>query len=191
MNLTREQQYLFFGVVLFFVTGIVAVYWQSVGNSRQVTPISGVRRYQSVPESGNLASGSVLVHVDGAVYRKGVYRFPVGTRICDAVKRAVPDKSADLAELNLAAPLQDGMTLRVPSREYSRGESSTGKSKVVNLNRANTEEIDQIPGIGPTLAARILDYRKAKGPFLTLEDLQKVPGIGKKLLGRIKDYVRI
>lgn len=131
----------------------------------------------------------VVVHVAGAVQNPGVHTLREGQRVADAVAAAggpTPDARVDL--VNLAARLEDGQKIHIPSEKDARvaggvpaaweGGGIQAQPAKVSLNRAGVAELDTLPGIGPALAQRILDYRRAHGPFRRLEDLQQVPGIG-------------
>jgi len=159
----------------------------------------------------NAGSGKELaVHVAGAVSNPGVYYFLEGTRVIAAVEKAGPLPEADLNSLNLAQQLVDGSKIYVPRQgEASVSQGSSGSSSIrnpfsnslsssqnsggkVNINTASVEELDKaLPGIGPTLAQRIVDYREQHGPFRSPEDLKNVSGIGERRFEQIKDLVTI
>lgn len=145
----------------------------------------------------------LTVYVSGAVKQPGVYQLPAGSRVVDAVAAAggMTDEAVPEA-VNQAAPLQDGVQVHVPSREevsagapvvsQARGPSSTaGAGGLVNINTAGPDELEALPGIGPTLAARIVEDRMANGPFTTVEELTRVKGIGNKLLERLRPYITV
>lgn len=145
----------------------------------------------------------LVVHVVGAVRRAGLYRLPDGSRIADAVRRAGGStKHADLAAINLAAPLVDGVQVlvprRVPTGVAPPGEASGGGSGSTtpgvggpkpSLSSATAEELDQLPGVGPVTAQKIIDYRTAHGPFRSVDDLDAVPGIGPTRIEQLRDLV--
>ncbi|MGB9661535.1 MAG: helix-hairpin-helix domain-containing protein [Moorellaceae bacterium] len=141
--------------------------------------------------------GAITVHVAGAVARPGVYQLPAGARVSEAVQLAGPLPEANPHALNLAAPLKDGQQIVVPraGEEASAGAASDAagnRSKgKININTAGLEELDTLPGIGPALAQRILDYRQQHGPFRTIEDLQNVSGIGVKRFEELKDLITV
>lgn len=146
---------------------------------------------------------SVVVHVDGAVVNSGVYELRSEIpRVGDAVDAAGGlVEGADTTSMNLAAPLGDGQKVHVPlqgevaSAEAgdAAGSASAGSSDVgsslVNINSATVEELDSLPGVGPSTAAAIVEDRDANGPFSSPEDLTRVSGIGEKKFAKLRDHV--
>jgi competence protein ComEA len=128
------------------------------------------------------------VHVAGAVRQPGLYRLPVGARVAGAVRRAGgPSGHADLNLINLAARLQDGQQVVVPSAGGTSGSGAMlGADAPISLGSATAEQLDGLDGIGPTLAERIVEYRQAKGGFGSLDQLAEVEGIGEKRLDALK-----
>ena len=138
-------------------------------------------------------SARVTVHVAGAVRRPGVYRLPSSARVVDAVRRAGGARPrADLAALNLAAKVEDGRQVLVPRRGAAAaagGEAAEGVP--LDLNTATPEQLDELDGIGPGMAAAILKYREQNGGFGSVEELGEVPGIGEKRLAALREAVRV
>jgi competence protein ComEA len=133
-----------------------------------------------------------LVHVAGAVRRPGVYRVPEGARVQTAVRKAGgPTADADLTLLNLAAPLQDGQQVVVPARAPAGavGAVPTAAAGPVSLSAASAEQLEALDGIGPALAARIIEWRTAHGGFAAVDQLAEVPGIGPGRLEALRDRV--
>ncbi|MBN1439227.1 MAG: ComEA family DNA-binding protein [Anaerolineales bacterium] len=137
----------------------------------------------------------VRVSVRGAVAAPGVYRLAPGSILQDALDAAggvLPE--GDTSRLNLAAPLSEGQEVRVPVKTPTPGPgtptapSSGGK---INLNTATREELESLPGIGPVLAQRIIEYREEHGPFHSVDDLLNVEGVGPALLEKIRDLVEV
>jgi competence protein ComEA len=141
----------------------------------------------------------IVIDVVGAVRRPGLYRLAQGARIADAVSRAGgATPKADLALINLAAPLADGEQVVVPRRGTAAlgapagSGSSAGGAPAggpVHLGTATLEQLDSLPGIGPVTAQKILDYRQKHGAFTSVDELDAVPGIGPARLDQLKDLV--
>jgi competence protein ComEA len=140
----------------------------------------------------------VVVDVVGAVRRPGLYRLEQGSRIADAVARAGGAVGkADLAHVNLAAPLADGEQIVIPKRGAAVAAAGGGGSAAapgapsgpVQLSTATLEQLDSLPGVGPVTAQKILDYREKHGAFSSVDELDAVPGIGPKRLDQLRDLV--
>jgi competence protein ComEA len=137
----------------------------------------------------------LVVDVAGAVPRPGVYELPTGSRVKDAVDAAGGFLAeADRTGLNLAAPLEDGQQLQIP---FLAGAEPVGASRVeesaaldlIDINTADAETLATLPGIGPTLAQRIIEYRETYGDFYYIEDIMSVSGIGPDTFENIKDLI--
>lgn len=164
---------------------------------------------------GAAGSGQIVVDVDGAVAHPGLYKLPPGSRVQAALAAAGGlSPQADAHRINRAAKLHDGQKLYVlsqgesaPPLAASNGQGCEGQSctsadgadagsdaegqGLVNINTANATQLTQLPGVGPAIAQKIIDYRTANGPFTSVDDLTKVPGIGAAKLAQIKSHARV
>lgn len=148
----------------------------------------------------------ITVHVIGAVARPGVYTFPEGSRVQDAVTAAGGLLAeADPNLINLAAKLEDGQKLEIPATGggvpgavstaagpftvLSTPGGTPDNANLVNINTATVDELDTLPGIGPTTAQKIIDYRTQHGPFSQIEQIMDVSGIGPATFDRLKDLI--
>lgn len=138
----------------------------------------------------------VVVHVVGQVVSPGVVHLPTGARVIDAIAAAGgAAAAADVSAVNLARVLVDGEQILVPRP----GEVVTPPQRaaegaadaLTDLNSATLTELDALPGIGPVLAQRILDWRAAHGRFADVEELAEVPGIGDSVLAGLRERVRV
>ncbi|HEY7793205.1 MAG TPA: ComEA family DNA-binding protein [Gaiellaceae bacterium] len=138
------------------------------------------------------AAPALVVHVAGAVRRPGLYRLAEGKRVADAVARAGGATApADTAAINLAAPLADGMQVIVPRRVAvaagAAGASGAGPAPRISLSSASAAELDELPGVGPVTAQKIVDYRAAHGGFRSVDDLDAIPGIGPARIEQLRE----
>jgi len=148
------------------------------------------------PPRPTATPGPIRVHVSGAVNNPDVYELPPDSIARDAIEFAGGGASdADLDRVNLARVLADGDQVYVPvvgetPLEEPPGVAPAG-STIVNINTATQAELETLPGIGPALAGRILDYREANGPFPDVESLQNVSGIGPATLEEIRNQITV
>ncbi|MET9310657.1 helix-hairpin-helix domain-containing protein [Kribbella sp. NPDC003505] len=153
---------------------------------------------QATPQTPGATQSPVVVHVAGKVRRPGLIKAPPGSRVADVLTLAGgPLRGVDLTSLNLARQVTDGEQIIVgqpaPTNEPPSSTASnqtTAPNTPVNLNTATLAQLDALPGVGPVLAQRILDYRTHNGPFTTIDQLQEVPGVGPKKFESLKPHVR-
>jgi competence protein ComEA len=161
--------------------------------------IDGAGRSHSAGPGG-AGGGKVFVHVAGAVRRPGLYRLPTAARVAEAVQRAGgPLARAELAAVNLAARIEDGQQVVVPAAGAAAVASagSPGSNAVAgapgikpSLGTATTEQLEELDGIGTTLAERIVEYRQANGGFSSLGQLREVDGIGEKRYASLREALQ-
>jgi competence protein ComEA len=147
-------------------------------------------------------SAVLIVDVTGAVVRPGVFEFQPGDRVIDAVERAGGARdNADLTLLNLAAPLTDGQQILVPKEGAATASvpgstggvpgSTGGTGAMVNINTADEATLETLNGVGPVLAAAIVQYRTEHGPFASVDQLDEVSGIGPATLADLRSQVTV
>jgi competence protein ComEA len=142
---------------------------------------------------------AIIVDVAGEVKKPGVYEFTEGQRVIDALNAAGgPKHDANLAALNLAAPLADGSQVLVPATVAagsvpgsSSGSTTSGGTTLINVNTADAIQLQDLPGIGEVLSAEIVKYREENGPFASVDQLDEVSGIGPATLEDIRDLVTV
>lgn len=153
----------------------------------------------------------IVVHITGEVKNWGVFELPVNSRITDAVEAAggLTDE-ADISKVNLAYMLEDGMKINIPSLSdkevvdetyisidagsnvifpTDKDNSVSLKNNLVNINTASQAELETLPGIGPSISLKIVNYRKENGKFKYIDDLKNVNGIGDAKFEQIKNLI--
>ena len=136
----------------------------------------------------SIAASTLVVDVSGAVEAPGLVTLAAGDRVADAID-AAGGASADavLDGLNLARHITDGEQILVPHE----GDSDGPGGGLINLNQADAGALEQLPGVGPVLAARIVEDRDANGPFASLEDLGRVSGVGDAIVAALEGVATV
>lgn len=151
----------------------------------------------------------IYVHITGEIKYPGVYEMETGDRVFQLVEKAGGlTENADISSINLSKKLVDGEKITIFTKKTSvvtenlsssgnlynppiSTNSSTNSSNLININTASQKELEELPGIGPTLSQRIIEYREKNGYFQTIEDIKKVSGIGDKKFEAIKDLITV
>jgi competence protein ComEA len=140
---------------------------------------------------------TISVYVSGAVNKPDVYTLPLNSIVKDAIAAADGTTAeSDLERINLASHLTDQMQVDVPHQgdaapPSANGSNSNVANEKININTASAEELDKLPGIGPSIAKAIIDYRTTKGLFKKIENINEVKGIGDALYAKIKDQITV
>lgn len=166
------------GVAAALVAVVVAyLAWQSSPREEPIVAVAA--------SGGPSSAAELIVAVSGQVHRPGLVRLPAGARVADALEAAGgPLPGTDLSTLNLARKVIDGELIAIGVD--ASGLPPEGK---VNLNTASLAQLDTLPGVGPVLAQRIIDFRARRGGFRDVSELRQVDGIGEETFSRLKDLV--
>jgi competence protein ComEA len=189
-NLTRGEEFtaVFAIALVGAATAVVCLVRGDRGKTLEI-PLNRSQEI-SVEDRGEGAREKIVVHVSGEVQGKGAREMPAGSSVKDAIALAVATENADVGALSLAAPLVDGERIVVPSKK-TPGQTASPPAEAlagkINVNAASQKELESLPGIGPTLATRIMELR----PFKTVDDLIKVRGIGPITLEKIRERVSV
>ena len=144
------------------------------------------------PGAATPVLAEVVVHVVGQVEQPGLVRLPEGSRVADAVEAAGgASAAADLGAINLARVLTDGEQVVIPLPGDVPAEGAPAASALLDLNAADAAELAGLPGVGPVLAQRIVDWRTEHGSFTVVDELAEVSGIGPAVLAGVRDLVRV
>lgn len=209
-SLTQKQKIIFF-IILFSMIIVIAYYIYSTlyFNDFDLTEDSNFISMDLIDTTNNINSNTnqletnyIIVYICGAVKENKVITLKEGSRICDAIDAACGLTSdADLTHINLAYILEDGEKIYIPkigedmqtntNSTYTSTFSSTSKNNKININKATQTELEMIPGIGPSTALKILEYREINGKFLKIEDIKNVSGIGDAKFEKIENYITV
>jgi competence protein ComEA len=178
--------------LLIALAGVVAVASLVLVAVNRPEPPTGEFSVSADETANEVIEQFLYVHVVGEVLSPGMYQLPIGARLVDAVFAAGGlTEDADNASVNLARELTDGEQIIVFSISQEGQSPGTTSSGLVSLNRAGDKELEELPGIGPALAGRIIAWREANGGFKSVQDLLKVSGIGESLLAGVIDLVTL
>lgn len=199
-------------VAIVAVAGIV--WWAVRPPSPPATELSLPFAPGAVPAGDAAASttttaapaADIVVHAAGAVVAPGVHRLPAGSRVADLLAAAGgATADADLDRVNLAAPLTDGQRVWFPRIGEAAppdvgggvdvgvgdGAAVPAATAPIDLNTATAAQLEELPGVGPSIAAAIIEHREREGPFRSVDELLDVPGIGPARLEQLRDLVTV
>ncbi|HVN67173.1 MAG TPA: ComEA family DNA-binding protein [Candidatus Sulfotelmatobacter sp.] len=202
LKLTKEQQLILIGLIASIVIGLGVMAFRPFFTSSQQQPQLVVQ-----PKGGQAPRVSVTVQVCGAVRREGVYKLGPGDRILEALALAGGAQPlADLSAVNLAETLKDGEKILIPLKpppvsdqanadqavQSNRPNNKAAFSGVkININTADEQTLDSLPGVGPATAKAIVEYRRVNGAFAKPEQIMEIPRFGKSKFERVKNMIII
>ena len=208
-NLTKKQKIILSIIAILVAIGIIYF----INNKNQKNNIELDENIlvsnQNTKQMSQDTEEIVIVHITGSVKNPGIVKLKEGSRIEDAIEAAGGlTENADISNVNLAYVLDDGTKIKIPnlddedigdedvvSKDSGEGiiqeDEKTTNTNIVNINKATENELSTLPGIGNSLATRIVEYRKQNGNFKTIEDIKNVSGIGESKFANIKDFISI
>lgn len=208
-NLTKKQKIILSIIAILVAIGIIYF----INNKNQTNNIELDENIlvsnQNTKQMSQDTEKIVIVHITGSVKNPGIVKLKEESRIEDAIEAAGGlTENADISNVNLAYVLDDGTKIKIPnlddedigdedvvSKDSGEGiiqeDEKTTNTNIVNINKATENELSTLPGIGNSLATRIVEYRKQNGNFKTIEDIKNVSGIGESKFANIKDFISI
>ena len=190
--------YILIGIVVVIASiKLIDIYYQN-NNNEEIT-IQNVLTTEDEPEK--IENETIKVYVTGEVKNQGVIELEQGSRIVDAIEKAGGQtEEANLKNVNLAYELEDGQKIYIPNKSEENTNEITDdgitgidskENDTININKANEKELQELNGIGESLASSIIKYREDNGKFKNIEDLKNVPGIGESKFSNIKEKIKV
>lgn len=208
-------------VYTFMIIFVVGIYYLFIRDKDYIESNSNVNILEINKENTEIEDNlsntkenieeKIVIYITGAVKNEGIYDMKKNSRIADSIEKAGGlTEEANIENINLAYILEDGMKIHIPkknenineiedhtnaylSKENTISESSKNinNDEKININTATQTELETLPGIGPSTALRIIEYRKENGKFNSIEDIKKISGIGDRKFSQIKDLIKI
>lgn len=209
INLSKKQLLIYIGIggIVIFVI-IYYIYSNTYTSYEQFEIISEEEETKTTQNVENIEE-NIVIHIAGEIKKPGIVRTKEGARIADIIEEAGGlTEQADITNVNLAYIIEDGQKITIPTKneennkEYISNENGEGviqlesqqtsnQNKIININKANKEELQQLQGIGESTAEKIIEYRNQNGNFKQIEDLKNVPGIGETKFETIREMIKV
>ena len=213
--INKKTKILLIILIAIMAIGISYYAYQNEKESQNIIEQQNLEIEENKQEESSKETKKIIVHVSGAVQNEGVIELEENSRIADAIEKAGGFREdAYTKDVNLAYKLEDGMKIYIPTMEekenektnvivesnietennnssYSNASDGKNTNSKVNINTASKEELDTLPGIGPSTAEKIINYRKENGKFKSIEGIKDVSGIGDSKYENIKDMIEI
>lgn len=200
-------------IILVVLAIIILFFWNFLNSKNEINSIENnelnVAKTNSTEENSETEENIIVVHVTGEVKNPGIVKVKEGSRIEDIIEAAGGlTENSDITNVNLAYLVEDGMKIRIPSNDDEDlssenyissdsgeriliGNDEESNTNIININKATQTDLETLPGIGPSLATRIIEYREQNGEFKEIEDIKNVGGIGDIKFDKIKEYIKV
>lgn len=205
-NLDNKQKKIVIIVGIIIIIGILYFIYNGIDKKSKDQIDNNMLSIENNTKENEGSKELVIVHITGAVKTPGIVKLPEGARIEDAIDKAGGlTEDADISDVNLAYVLEDGIKIKIPTISEEKNEeiiinssgegivekeiSNNSENKIININKANETDLQTLPGIGASLAGRIVEYRNSNGKFNEIEDIKNVSGIGDSKYENIKNLI--
>ena len=211
-NLTKKQKIIVIAIAAIVAIGIMYFIYNKNQVKEDINIENEILVNNVSTNENNTNDDIVIIHITGSVKNPGIVKLKEGSRIEDAIEAAGGlTENADITKVNLAYVVEDGTKIKIPSAseedigdediiDSKSGEnivieentvSSNNSTQNININKATEKEFETLPGIGPSLASKIIEYRNQNGKFGSIEDIKNVNGIGENKYEKIKDLITV
>lgn len=211
-NLTKKQKIIVIAIAGIVVIGIMYFIYNKNQVKEDINIENEILVNNVITNENNTNDDIVIIHITGSVKNPGIVKLKEGSRIEDAIESAGGlTENADITKVNLAYVVEDGTKIKIPSAseedigdediiDSKSGDNiiieenavpSNNSTQTININKATEKEFETLPGIGPSLASKIIEYRNQNGKFGSIEDIKNVNGIGDNKYEKIKDLITV
>lgn len=211
-NLTKKQKIIVIAIAGIVVIGIMYFIYNKNQVKEDINIENEILVNNVITNENNTNDDIVIIHITGSVKNPGIVKLKEGSRIDDAIESAGGlTENADITKVNLAYVVEDGTKIKIPSAseedigdediiDSKSGDNiiieenavpSNNSTQTININKATEKEFETLPGIGPSLASKIIEYRNQNGKFESIEDIKNVNGIGDNKYEKIKDLITV
>lgn len=218
-KINRKSLYILV-IIIGISIGIYMFFTKENDNFDEEILMENTQEKVEVEKSEEITNNNIIVYITGCIKKPGVYEMQQENRIADLIEKAGGlTEEADTNSINLAHKLEDEMKIYVPSKkemenkleeeldkedklegyisresnnlELKENNKDSNKIQKVNINTASQTELETLPGIGPSTAFKIIEYRKENGKFQNIEEIKKVNGIGENKYNKIKQLIKV
>ena len=207
---TKQKKIIIIAVALVFIGIIIFIYNSNKIDTSEINEemLIANNETNNIIDTKIEEKNIIIVHITGAVKNPGIVKLEEGSRIEDAINKAGGlNEDADITNVNLAYILEDGIKIKIPSSldvtevqnenilNSDSGENiveefeNSDKGSLLNINKATKQDLQNLPGIGVSLASKIIEYREENGKFANIEDIKNVNGIGDSKYENIKEHI--
>ena len=207
---TKQKKIIIIAVALVFIGIIIFIYNSNKIDTSEINEemLIANNETNNIKDTKVEEKNMIIVHITGAVKNPGIVKLEEGSRIEDAINKAGGlNEDADITNVNLAYILEDGIKIKIPSSldvtevqnenilNSDSGENiveefeDSDKGSLLNINKATKQDLQNLPGIGVSLASKIIEYREENGKFANIEDIKNVNGIGESKYENIKEHI--
>ena len=203
LKIVEKKRIIMVSIIIIVIIGAIYMFYLNY-NYNLIEEDKEIREENISNKNEAKDDEEIIIHVAGAVKKPGIVKLKIGSRVEDAIDAAGGLlNDSDITNINLAHILEDGIKIKIPSKNDEKNEkyiidglsddfsSETEKNKLININTATKNELENLRGIGPSLAIKIVEYRNKNGKFKKIEDIKNVSGIGSNKYEKIKDYIKI
>ena len=211
-NLTKKQKIIVIAIAGIVVIGIMYFIYNKNQVKEDINIENEILVNNVITNENNTNDDIVIIHITGSVKNPGIVKLKEGSRIEDAIESAGGlTENADITKVNLAYVVEDCTKIKIPSAseedigdediiDSKSGDNiiieenavpSNNSTQTININKATEKEFETLPGIGPSLASKIIEYRNQNGKFESIEDIKNVNGIGDNKYEKIKDLITV